>query len=72
MRIPKEPLDREQFYLDMMDKCMVSQNERMATYTMLRSYYLFGAGMDSAPAHFNKIFPHIDQLASFMYSADTS
>ena len=72
MRIPKEPVDREQFYMDMMDKCMVSQNERMATYTMLRSYYLFGAGMDSAPAHFNKIFPHIDQLASFMYSADTT
>jgi hypothetical protein len=72
MRIPKDPVDRQQFYIEMMEKCMVSQSERMSVYTMLRSYYLFGAGMDEAPAHFNKIFPHIDQLSSFMYSSETT
>ena len=41
-------------------------------YSTLRSYYLFGSGMDEAPAHYNKIYPHIDQLSSFMYSADTT
>jgi hypothetical protein len=72
MRLPKDPVDRQQFYMDMIDRCMVSQSERMSVYTMLRSYYLFGAGMDQQPAHFNKIFPHIDQLSSFMYSSETT
>ena len=72
MRLPKDPVDRQQFYMDMIDRCMVSQSERMSVYTMLRSYYLFGAGMDQKPAHFNKIFPHIDQLSSFMYSSETT
>ena len=72
MRLPKDPVDRQQFYMDMIDRCMVSQSERMSVYSMLRSYYLFGAGMDQSPAHFNKIFPHIDQLSSFMYSSETT
>ena len=72
MRIPKEPVEREQFYMEMKQKCLVSQNERMATYSTLRSYYLHGAGMNESPAHFNKIYPHIDQLSAFMYSADTT
>jgi len=38
----------------------------------LRSYYLHGAGQSESPAHFNKIYPHIDQLSAFMYSADTT
>ena len=72
MRIPKEPLLRQDFYNDILQKCLVSQNERAATYSTLRSYYLFGSGPDEAPAHYNKIYPHIDQLAAFMYSADTT
>jgi hypothetical protein len=33
MRIPKEPVDRQQFYMDLIDKCMVSQSERMSVYS---------------------------------------
>jgi hypothetical protein len=46
--------------------------ERKADYSSLRSWYLFGSSPDSAPAIFNKIFPHIDQLTSFLYSAETT
>jgi hypothetical protein len=72
MRIPTEPLDRQAFYFDLLQKCLVSQIERMANYSTLRSYYLHGAGQSESPAHFKKIYPHIDQLAAFMYSADTT
>ena len=72
MRIPENPVDRQAFYVDIMQKCLVSQNERQAQYSSLRSYYLFGADQSSPPAHFNKIYPHIDQLSAFMYSADTT
>jgi hypothetical protein len=72
MRIPSEPLERQAFFMDLRQKCLTSQAERGANYSTLRSYYLFGAGMNEPPAHFNKIYPHIDQLSSFMYSADTT
>ena len=72
MRIPSDPLHREQFYLDLIDKCFVSLDERKSDYATLRSYYLFGATPEEPPALFNKIFPHIDQLTSFLYSAETT
>jgi len=72
MKIPVEPLEREAFYNQMATKCMVSIQERRADYQTLRSFFLFGSGPDEAPAHYNKIYPHIDQLASFLYSAETT
>jgi len=72
MRIPSNPVDREIFYLSLIEKCMVSREERKPDYAGLRSWYLFGSSPDSSPAIFNKIFPHIDQLTSFLYSAETT
>ena len=72
MRIPKEPLQRELFYLDLIQKCLVSREERRPDYASLRSYYLFGNAPSETPAIFNKIYPHIDQLTSFLYSAETT
>jgi hypothetical protein len=72
MRIPSNPEDREHFYLDLIQKCFVSREERRADYSSLRNYYLFGAAPEEPPAIFNKIFPHIDQLTSFLYSAETT
>jgi hypothetical protein len=72
MRIPSDPLHREEFYLDLIQKCFVSLEERKADYATLRSYYLFGAPPEEPPALFNKIFPHLDQLTSFLYSAETT
>ena len=72
MRIPKESTARESFYLDIMQKCLVSRDERKPDYSNLRSYYLFGAGPEDVPAIYNKIYPHLDQLTSFLYSAETT
>jgi len=72
MRIPNDPFEREAFYLDVAHKCMVSVEERKSDYQALRSYFLFGCAPEEAPAHFNKIYPHIDQLTSFLYSAETT
>ena len=72
MRIPKEPLQREMFYMDVMQKCMVSMESRRTEYDGLKAYYLFGSGPEEAPAQYNKIFPHIDQLSAFMYAADST
>lgn len=72
MRIPTDNVERELWYLDLIQKCKVSQEERKADYSSLRSWYMFGNGPDEAPAIYNKIFPHIDQLTSFLYSAETT
>ena len=71
MKIPSGE-SREDFYLDIINKCMVSKEERRGDYTTLRAYYLFGAGPEEPPAYFNKIHPHLDQLTSFLYSAETT
>jgi hypothetical protein len=72
MRIPTKDLEREFFYRDLIEKCMVSLTERKGDYASLRSWFLFGAGANENPALFNKIYPHIDQLTSFLYSAETT
>ena len=72
MRIPKEPVARENFYLELIEKCLVSREQRKVDYSSLRSYYLFGNAPDDVPAIYNKIYPHIDQLTSFLYSAETT
>jgi hypothetical protein len=72
MRIPSNPNDREFFYLDIINKCLVSREQRRGDYSSLRSYFLFGAGPEESPAHYNKIYSHIDQLTSFLYSAETT
>lgn len=72
MRIPEQDAERELFYLDVAEKCEVSKDERKGDYTSLRSWYLFGGGPDEMPAIYNKIYPHIDQLTSFLYSAETT
>ena len=72
MKIPTNPLDREVFYLETAFKCEVSKEDRRGDYTSLRSWYLFGAGPEESPAIYNKINPHLDQLTSFLYSAETT
>lgn len=72
MRIPSKDEDREVFYKDLIEKCTVSVDERKVECASLRAYFLFGSSPDSAPALFNKIHPHIDQLTSFLYSAETT
>ena len=72
MKIPKGMLDRDEFYRDLIYKCEVSLNSRRVDYASLRNWYLFGNGPDEAPALYNKIFPHLDQVTSFLYSAETT
>jgi len=72
MRIPTEETAREFFYKDLIEKCMVSLQERKGDYSSLRSWFLFGSGPEEPPTIFNKIYPHIDQLTSFLYSAETT
>ena len=72
MQIPKEDNARDVFFNDLITKCMVSQEERSRHYATMRNYYLFGGSQDDEESPYNKIFPHIDLLTSFLFSADTT
>lgn len=73
MKIPKESIERLFFYEDIARKCLASRNNRRGMYQVYRSYYMNGSGTDSMyPAKYNKIYPHIDQLTSFLYAQETT
>ena len=72
MRIPEKHNEREFFYLDLINKCKVSLDDRRSDYASYRSWYLFGASPEDSPAAYNKIYSHIDQLVSFLYSSETT
>ena len=72
MKIPKNPVERDAFYSDLIEKCNISVDERQKSYSNLRQYYLFGAAADEADTPFNKIYPSIDLLTSFLFAAETT
>lgn len=72
MKIPKELADRENFYQLVIKKCTSSQQNRATDYAALRDYYLFGGSNGIGGSPFNKIYPHIDLLTSFLYASETT
>lgn len=72
MRIPNNNDAREDFYINLMNKCLVSVEQRKIQYDKLKCFFMFGASPDDPPALYNKIAPHIDQLNSFLYSSETT
>jgi hypothetical protein len=72
MLIPKDIVQRDQFYDDLIKKCLCSQEDRKSQYDALRGYYLFGGSAGAGSSPFNKIYPHIDLLTSFLFSSETT
>ena len=73
MRIPTELEQKWAFYNDLADKCTRTQNDRKSFYGRMRNFYLYGYdGSSAVPCKFNKIYPHIDAITSFLYSQETT
>lgn len=72
MKIPVELVDRETLYNEVVKVCTRSQVDRANDYAILRQYYLFGGQGGVGASPFNKIFPHIDLLTSFLYASETT
>jgi hypothetical protein len=71
--IPNEPAERYAFFKDLLVKCQMTRAERRARYNTLRMYYSYGADPSTTQGPvYNKIFSSIDQIASFMYSHETT
>jgi hypothetical protein len=73
VKIPADQDTRWAFYEDITRKCTASQPDRRKAYQQFRSYYMYGTdGSDDAKSRYNKIYPHIDMLTSFLYSNETT
>lgn len=77
MKIPEDPAQRAAFVEDVVGRCLASREERVATYRTLKQYYMFGreTSADMSENSFgtvNKIYSHVDQVVSFLYSQDTT
>jgi len=87
MKIPpdgpkkRDQIERLKFVEELKDKCLVSRTERRQQYTSNRFFWLYGTdgsyenedtetGLGPPPG--NKLWPHIDQLSSFIYAQDTT
>jgi hypothetical protein len=72
MKIPKEDVERERFIEEIISKCLFSREERARDYASYRGYFLHGAGPDEAETPYNKIYPTVDLLTSFLFSSETT
>jgi len=73
MKIPKDDVERFNFYMELQAKCTNTQEDRRKVYQNQRLFFLFGTGPEGSDTKVvNKIYPHVDQLAGLMYSSETT
>jgi hypothetical protein len=74
MRIPGDAAERHLFYIDLIQKCMATCDNRRQFNQQMRSYYLFGCEdrILTQQTRFNKVYSHIDTLCSFMFSPEST
>ena len=72
MEIPKSDQEKFSLYERVLDDCFTTRESRKAQYNRLRLFYLYGTDNGDTDTTYNKIYPHIDQLISFMYSNETT
>lgn len=72
MQIPKKDEDRLPFYQEVIRQCFLSAPQRKTQYTLLKYYFLNGCPPEEGAAAFNKIYPTVDTLTSFLFSADST
>lgn len=59
-------------YEKLNNDCFSSTDSRRAQYRRWRLYYLYGTDNGDTNYTYNKIYPHLDQILSFMYSNETT
>lgn len=67
MKIPQRLKKLEEFTDELIHDCTVSRPKRVTEYQYWMNYYYSGTA-DQYPAIYNKCYPHVDKLASHLYS----
>jgi hypothetical protein len=72
MIIPAEKTEREFLYAQLVKDCFASRTDRLTRYDIYRNWYLYGNAENKTPTEYNKLFSHIDQITSFLFSGETT
>ena len=72
MKIPTEDGEKLAFYREVIDICFSSVQKRKTDYELMKNYYMFGCPPEEPATPYNKIYPHIDTLTAFLFSADST
>lgn len=67
-KLPGNEAELLQFGQEVADRCLSSQKGRIDQYANWRAYFFAGSDNPSAPSIYNCCGPHIDRLASFLFS----
>lgn len=67
-RLPGNEKELLDYAKEVSERCLSSQKSRIDNYANWRSYFFSGSDNPSAPAIYNCMGPHIDRLASFLFS----
>lgn len=77
MRIPSDKtpqglFERDELYREVAEICFKSHERRKGNYELLKNYYLYGCPPEYGATPYNKIYPTLDTVTAFLYSADTT
>lgn len=72
MIIPASEVERFMFYQEVSNACFASRSTRRMEYQAREAYYLYGNPSGQSPSEYNKIFPSIQTLASFLFAAEST
>jgi hypothetical protein len=70
MFIPKNEPERSIKVRSIVDTCIESRPTREKQYANRRRFFLFGSDTGGERVLYNRLFSHIDLVASFLYAAD--
>ena len=69
MYIPKTLGSRKKFFERVTQECLESRQDRRGKYEEWRNFYLYGSA--SGRARFNKLYSHIEDVCSLLFSSET-
>jgi hypothetical protein len=73
VKIPTDIAERWAFYEQLVQNCIATRGDRRRLYQTMRNFYMYGSdGSSQSIARYNKIYPHLDKLTSFLYSQETT
>lgn len=72
MKIPTNQMMRFGFYKDVADSCCASMEDRRDRYAQNRYYWLHGSAPGEEPSAWNRIYPHIELVCSFLYAQEST
>ena len=69
MIFPRNQEDLEKRVKRLVDTCTSTRQDRAELYRKREAYYLYGSA-DQTPVRYNRIEPHLDLVAAFLYAPD--